>query len=211
MGMARPVRRTVAATALGIALAGCGATTDLVEPCCYRGDVALTHLADTRLTLDNGATVAFTDVFHGFRADPQPLARVFPFRTADIRLVTYRSLLDVLPQYDANGDSYLQVPELTALYVREAARGLGFPVVRIDPSGRNGAIATSGADMSALVRFVEDHLREMAPQQRKVFRDLVRLGHALRPRPILLDDLFESGGFGTGIRARLRLHFMIGS
>ena len=208
--MARPLLRAVAATALGVALAGCGATTDLVEPCCYRGDVALTHLADTRLTLENGTTVAFTDAFRGFRADPHPIARVFPFRSADIRLVTYPSLRDVLPRYDANGDHYLQVPELTALYVREAARGLGFPVVRIDPSGRNGAIATSGADMSALVRFVEDHLGEMAPPQRKVFRDLVRLGRELRPRPLLLDDLSEAIGFGTGIRTYLRFHFVLG-
>lgn len=210
MGMARPLPRAVAVTVLGVALAGCSATTDLVEPCCYRGDVALTHLADTRLTLETGTTVAFTDVFRGFRADPHPLARVFPFRSADIRLVAYPSLRDVLPKYDANGDHYLQVPELTALYVREAARGLGFPVVRIDPSGRNGAIATSGADMSALVRFVEDHLGEMAPAQRKIFRDLVRLGQELKPRPILLDDLFEQIGLGTGIRTRLRFHFVIG-
>ena len=210
MDMAQRVPRSVAATLLGIALAGCSASSDLVKPCCYRGDVALTHLADTRLTLENGTTVAFTDVFRGFRADPHPFARVFPFRSADIRFVNYTSLRDVLPEYDANGDHYLQVPELTALYVREAARGLGFPVTRIDPSGRNGAIATSGADISALVRFVEDHLGDMAPAQRKIFRDLVWLGHELRPRPILLDDVFELGGFGTGIHTRLRFHIVIG-
>ena len=183
-----PVRTAVAMTMLGLVLAGCRTSTDLARPGLYRGDVALTRLADTRLTLENGSTVAFGEIFRDFNAKPGRLTRAFPFRSADIRLVDFASLRDVLPKYDANEDHYLQEPELTALYVHEAARGLGFAVVRVDPSGATGAIATSSADVSELMRFIDRHLREMAPPQRRIFYDLYRLGHELRPRPLLLDD-----------------------
>ena len=178
---------------LAITLAGCGASTNLVRPCCYKGDVALTHLADTQLALEDGATVAFSDVFSDFGADPSAFARVFPFEKADIGLVTFASLRDILPEYDANGDRILEKPELTALYVREAARGLGYPVVRIEPSGDGGAIATSRADESALVRFVERHRQEMARPQQRIFRDLHWLGLEVRTLPHFFDD--EIGGF----------------
>ena len=188
MRKTRPMGTAIAMTVLGLVLAGCRASTDLAEPGHYRGDVAPTHLADTRLTLDDGTTVAFGDIFRDFNAKSSRLARVFPFRSADIRLVDFTSLRDVLPKYDANGDHYLQEPELTALYVHEAARGLGFAVVRVDPSGATGAIATSPADVSELMRFIDRHLHEMAPPQRRIFHDLYRLGRELRPRPLLLDD-----------------------
>ena len=190
-------RRTVTALAtmaLGIVLAGCGASANLTRPCCYNGDVALTHLGDTRLTLEDGTTVAFGDVFAGFSVDTTSFGRVFPFSKADIGRVTFASLRDVLPRYDANEDRILEEPELTALYVREAARGLGYPVARIDPSGAGGAIATSRADVSALVRFVERHAREMAPPQRKIFRDLYWLGVEMDTVPHFFDD--ELDGLG---------------
>ena len=187
MNEARHVVTAVAAAALGIVLAGCAPSTNLVKPCCYDADVALTHLGDTRLTLESGATVAFGDVFSGFSADSDHFARVFPFEKADIGLVTFQSLRDVLPKYDANRDRILQKPELTALYVREAARGLGYAVVRIEPSGANGAITTSRADESALVRFVERHLHEMAKPQRRLFRDLYWLGLEVDTLPHFFD------------------------
>ena len=161
---------------LAITLAGCKPSTNLVRPCCYKGDVALTHLADTNLVLEDGAVVAFGDVFSSFSADTNSFARVFPFEKADIGLVTFQSLRDVLPTYDANDDRILEAPELTALYVQEAARGLGHPVVRVEPSGDNGAISTSRADVSGLVQFVERHVHEMAKPQQRIFRDLHWLG-----------------------------------
>lgn len=188
MNGTRPIVTTLATAVLGLALAGCGTSTRLVEPCCYQGDVALTHLADTRLMLESGGSVPFGDVFAGFEADPSPLGRTFPFRKADIGLVTFTTLRDVLPRYDANGDRILQEPELTSLYVREAARGLGYPVVGIDPSGTNGAIVTSRADVSALVRFVERNAHAMAQPQRKIFRDLYWLGIEVRTLPHFFDD-----------------------
>ena len=178
----------VAAVVLGATLAGCAASTDLRRPSTYRGDVVLTHLADTRLTLESGEVVAFGEVFPGFDAAPSPIRHSFPFRLADIRLVDFASLREVLPGYDANEDGYIQEPELTALYVFEAARGLGHPVARIDPGGAGGAIATSQADISALVRFVERNLGEMARPQGAVFRDLRRLAFALEGPPYLFDD-----------------------
>ena len=194
MRQTRRVLSAIAPVLLAVTLAGCGASTSLVRPCCYDGDVALTHLADTQLTLEEGATVAFGRVFSDFGANPPAIARIFPFEKADIGLVTFESLRDVLPEYDANGDRILEKPELTALYVREAARGLGYPVVRIEPSGDNGAIVTSRADESALVRFVERHVHEMATPQRRIFRDLYWLGLEVRTLPHFFDD--EIGGLG---------------
>ena len=191
---ARRVLTAIPPLVLALALAGCGASTSLVRPCCYAGDVTVTHLADTRLTLEDGATVAFGEVFPDFRPDPATFARVFPFEKADIGLVTLASLRGILPAYDANGDRILQKPELTALYVREAARGLGYPVAGIEPGGGNGAIATSRADESALVRFVEQHVQEMAKPQQRIFRDLHWLGLEVDTLPHFFE--FEDGGFG---------------
>ena len=179
---------------LGIAVAGCKPSTHLVRPCCYEGDVTLTHLADTQLVLEDGATVAFGEVFSGFSADPDAFGRVYPFRKADIGLVTFASLRDLLPKYDANEDRILEEPELTALYVQEAARGLGYPVARIEPSGGNGAIATSRADVSGLVRFVERHLHAMARPQQRIFRDLHWLGLEVRTLPHFFDDEIDDFG-----------------
>lgn len=97
--------------------------------------------------------------------------------------------------YDGdNADLVLEEPELTALHVREAARGLGYPVVGIDPSGAGGAIATSRADISALVRFAERHVHEMARPRQKIFRDLYWLGVEMDTVPHFFDD--EIDGLG---------------
>ena len=179
-------RRTCMAVAtmlLAVALGGCKPSADLVRPCCYNGDVALAHLADTRLTLEDGSTVAFGEAFPGFGTESDSFGRVFPFRKADLGIDTFASLREVLPKHDANGDGILETPELTALYVTEAARGLGYPVAGIEPSGAGGAIATSRADESALVRFVERHLDEMAKPQQGIFRDLYWLGVEVETLP----------------------------
>ena len=195
MSEQRRIVTSMAMAVLAVALVGCKPTTNLVSPCCYKGEVALLHLADTTLVLEDGATVAFGDVFSDFSAGSDSFARVFPFEKADIGLVTFQSLRDVLPAYDANDDRILEEPELTALYVREAARGLGYPVVRIEPSGGNGAIATSRADVSGLVRFVERHVHEMATPQQRIFRDLYWLGIEVDTLPHFYAD--ELDGLGV--------------
>ena len=58
----------------------------------------------------------------------------------------------------------------------------------IDPGGNGGAIATSQADISALVRFVERNLDKMARPQRAIFRDLRRLALELEGPPYLFGD-----------------------
>ena len=183
MNATRRIGTAIATTVLAVALGGCKPSTDLVKPCCYRGDVALAHLADTRLTLEDGSTVTFGEAFPGFDTESDSFGRVFPFRKADLGIDTFASLREVLPKYDANGDRILETPELTTLYVTEAARGLGYPVVGIEPSGAGGAIATSRADESALVRFVERHLHEMAKPQQGIFRDLYWLGVEVETLP----------------------------
>ena len=195
MSEQRRIVTSMAMAVLAVALVGCKPSTNLVRPCCYKGEVALLHLADTTLVLEDGDTVAFGDVFSDFSAVSDSFARVFPFEKADIGLVTFQSLRDVLPAYDANDDRILEEPELTALYVREAARGLGYPVVRIEPSGGNGAIATSRADVSGLVRFVERHVHEMATPQQRIFRDLYWLGIEVDTLPHFFAD--ELDGLGV--------------
>jgi len=194
MNKTRGIITALATVVLAMTLAGCKPSTNLVKPCCYDGDVALTHLGDTHLTLEDGATVAFGDVFPGLTADSGQFGRVFPLEKADIGLVTFASLRDLLPKYDANGDRILEEPELTALYVREAARGLGWPVVGIEPSGIDGAIATSRADVSALVRFVERHVHEMARPQQRIFRDLYWLGLEVVTLPHFFTDEIDGPG-----------------
>ena len=97
MSELRRIVTSMAMAVLAVALVGCKPSTNLVRPCCYKGEVALLHLADTKLVLEDGATVAFGDVFSGFSADSDSFARVFPFEKADIGLVTFQSLRDVLP------------------------------------------------------------------------------------------------------------------
>ena len=195
MNATRRICTAIATTVLAVALGGCKPSANLVRPCCYNGDVALVHLADTRLTLEDGSTVAFGDAFPDFDTASDSFGRVFPFRKADLGFDTFASLRDVLPKHDANGDGILETPELTALYVTEAARGLGYPVTGIVPSGAGGAIATSRADESALVRFVERHVHEMAKPQQRIFRDLYWLGVEVEALPHFFD--VEDDGFGT--------------
>ena len=44
MNATRRIGTAIATTVLAVALGGCKPSTDLVKPCCYRGDVALAHL-----------------------------------------------------------------------------------------------------------------------------------------------------------------------
>ena len=62
------------------------------------------------------------------------------------------------------------------------------------PSGSAGAIATSRADVSALVRFVERHVHEMARPQQRIFRDLHWLGLEVDTLPHFFTD--EIDGLG---------------
>ena len=65
-------------------------------------------------------------------------------------------------------------------------------MVGVEPSGANGAIATSRADVSALVTFVDRHAHEMAPQQQRIFRELYWLGLEVDTLPHLyeVDEAF---------------------
>ena len=61
-------------------------------------------------------------------------------------------------------------------------------MVRIEPSGANGAITTSRADESALVRFVERHAaRDGETATQKIFRDLYWLGLEVDTLPHFFD------------------------
>ncbi|MDX1512431.1 MAG: hypothetical protein R3174_01695 [Gammaproteobacteria bacterium] len=161
------------------ACAGTG-TGEPAPPCCYSGAYQLARVGDVYLALENGQRLAFDQAFPGYAPETGPFQTAFPFIEADISLVTYAALRPVLPQYDANGDGRIQQPELTVLYIREAALGLGHSVAHVGTNPRTDALVLPSAEASGLVRYVKSRMAQMTPEAQKVFRELVMVGQDLR-------------------------------
>jgi len=160
----------------------CATSTQLVKPCCYTGATTLARLDALRLTMENGDQRRFKELFPGFRAAAGPFARVFPFHKVDIRSVTYGRLAKAFPAYDANADTVLEEPELAVFYVREAARGLGYPVDHLGGGTPIGALVLSTGDVGGLVDYVEAARARMNPAGRALFDELEMLGRDIRTR-----------------------------
>ena len=172
----------VSCAALLLALSGCGTTTEPVAPCCYSGEVALARASDVYLALEDGGKVSFPQAFPGFEPQTGIFTTALPFQKAEVSDVLYASLLPVLPQYDANGDGWIESPELTVLYIREAAIGLGHSVSYVGVNPRADALVLSQAETGALVRYVNDNRHRMTPAAQTVFRELVLVGQDLREK-----------------------------
>lgn len=166
--------------ALSLLLSACATMDEPRRPCCYTGEVKLAHVRDVYLSLDNGQRLPFNGAFPGFEARTGLIGESFPFIEADIARVTYQSLLPVLPQYDANGDGRIQEPELTVLYLREAALGLGHKVSYVGVNPRADAIVLPSGEASGLVAYVKSRSGQMTPAAQKIFQELVMLGQDLR-------------------------------
>ncbi len=166
---------------LPLALSACaGPAYEPRPPCCYSGDYTLARASDVYLALDNGQRLSFPQAFSGYAPETGFFQSAFPFIETDIALVTYASLQPVLPQYDANGDGRIQEPELTVLYIREAALGLGHNVNHVGTNPRTDALVLSANEAAGLVRFVKSRLSQMTPEAQAIFRELVMVGQDQR-------------------------------
>ena len=125
---------------LSLTLTACAGTYEPSQPCCYTGDLELARVSDVYLALENGQRLSFDQAFPGYAPETGLFQSAFPFIELDIAQVTYASLLPVLPQYDANGDGRIQAPELTVLYVREAALGMRHNVHHVGTNPRTDAL-----------------------------------------------------------------------
>jgi hypothetical protein len=172
----------VSCAGLFLALSACGTTTEPLAPCCYVGEVTLARASDVYLELEDGRKTSFSRAFPGFEPQSGMFTTAFPFRTVAISDVLYAALLPVLPQYDANGDGRIQSPELTVLYIREAALGLGHGVRYVGVNPRVDALVLSKSETGALVRYVNDNRHRMTPAAQTVFRELDLVGLDLRQK-----------------------------
>ena len=163
-------------------LASCASTTQPVQPCCYTGDVALAHVEDVKLTLTDGSRIGFAEAFPGYESQPGPFTTAVPFRKVEIAEVTFGALRPVLPQYDANDNGNLEEPELTVLYIREAALGMGLNVDYVATDNRADALVLSAGETGGLVRYVKANMDQMAPPAQDIFKKLELLGIKLRSK-----------------------------
>ena len=172
--------RTGIAVLLLITLTSCASTKEPIPPCCYTGDFELARVQDVNLALSNGNTVGFSQAFPGYAPQSGLFTTAFPFNNVEISQVTYGALRPVLPQYDANENGHLQEPELTVLYIREAALGLGLNVNHVSTDKRVDALVLSAGETGGLVSYVNTNLDQMTPQAQSIFRELKWVGLDLR-------------------------------
>ncbi len=157
-------------------LVACTSSTEIRTPCCYTGDVTLAKLESVYLVLKDDREIPFETVFVGFESQTGIFTTTFPDRRIDIARVVYASLAAVLPAYDANGDGWIQTPELTVLYIHEAAIGMGHEVEYIGVNPKVSALSTSAADFGGLMEYVKRNEAAMSEQARQIFTDLDRVG-----------------------------------
>ncbi len=170
------IARTGIGGLLLLTLASCASTTEPISPCCYTGNLALAHVEDVKLALADGNKVGFPQAFPGYQSQSGPFTTAFPFRKVEIAQVTHGALRPVLPQYDANENGNLEEPELTVLYIREAAIGLGLNVDHVATTDRTDALVLSAGETGGLVRYVNANMDRMAPAARDIFKKLELIG-----------------------------------
>lgn len=158
-------------------LSACVGSTSLIKNCCYQGDVALVHLDKVQFVAPDGTTSPFNDIYPGFKLQDSFATKSFPFRKVDYALVTYDALAVILPLYDANKNRSLEEPEITVMYLREGARGMGHKVDHLAVDGKRvDAISTSGADVGGLMLYLDARMDSLTPEAQAEFRDLERVG-----------------------------------
>ncbi len=163
-------------------LASCASTTEPIPPCCYTGEVELAYVRDVQLALSDGSKVGFLQAFPGYESQSGLFTTAFPFNEVEIAQVTYGVLRPVLPQYDANENGNLEEPELTVLYIREGALGLGLNVNHLTTDKRVDALVLPAGEVGGLVRYVNSNLDRMTPPAQDIFKKLKLVGIDLRGR-----------------------------
>ena len=156
-----------------LALTGCATNETVVRDCCYQGSTSGARVAEVPVTLEDGRVVPLSAALPGF----QPMTVAvggprYPVREVDLRNVVQRDLHQLFSGYDANRDRFLEQPELTVLYIREAARGMGVPVAHVGGTEPIGALDTAAADISGLVQYVRANRSRMTPMAQRVFAEM---------------------------------------
>jgi hypothetical protein len=170
-----------AAIASILSLLSACSTTSLVADCCYDGEAALTRIEGVDLVMADGTSRPFTDVYAGFEPQSGTFTKPFDFRKVRFSLITYDALAVVLPLYDANDDGVLLEPEITVMYIREGAIGMGHSVDHLAVNGkRASAITVARADVGGLMSYIHAHRDQMTPESQAIFRDLERVGLDIR-------------------------------
>ncbi len=140
--------------------------------CCYSGDSIELRAADVEVKLEDGRTVSFGELFADFTPSTSFFTLVYPVYRLDIAVVVYPRLASKFIEYDANDNGFIEEPELTVLFMQEAARGLDQPVTQLGGERRLRAIFVSAGDIDGLIRFVNRRRSEMKPATRKIFDEI---------------------------------------
>ncbi len=163
--------------AASLFLGACVGSASLIRNCCYDGDEALVQLDRVQFAAPDGSTSTFEQIYPGFVSQDSFLTNSFPFRKVDYALVPYDALAVILPLYDANKNGFLEEPEITVLYLREGALGMGHKVDRLAVDGKRvDAITTSRSNVGGLMRYLDERKDSLTPEVQAIFRDMERVG-----------------------------------
>ncbi|GMQ74887.1 MAG: hypothetical protein BMS9Abin01_0127 [Gammaproteobacteria bacterium] len=163
--------------AASLFLGACVGSTSLIRNCCYDGDEALVELDRVQFVAPDGSTSTFDQIYPGYTSQDSFLTKSFPFRKVAYSQVTYDALAVILPLYDANKNGFLEEPEVTVLYLREGALGMGRKVDNLAVDGeRVDAITTSRSNVGGLMRYLDERKDSLTPEVQAIFRDMERVG-----------------------------------
>ena len=162
--------------------AGCASPDAIRRPCCYEGDLTLARLQQVRFVMNDGSELPFDQVYKGFAAQDRDVSTRFPFRRINISGLVYDVLPVVFPRYDANKNGLIEEPELTVLYLREGALGMGFKVSHLVVEERVRALQMSTVDAGGLVSYINANRAGMSKQAQSLFREIDHLAIQIKRR-----------------------------
>ncbi len=166
--------------AVTLFLTACSSTS-LTKNCCYTGDAALVHIDKVEFVAADGSVSTFADIYPGYSPEDKFVTTPFPFRKVTNSRVTYDSLVIVLDLYDANKNGFLEEPEITVLYLREGALGMGHKVDHLAVDGKRvDAITTSASDVGGLMRYLNARMDSLTPEVQMIFSDMHRVGQDIK-------------------------------
>ena len=169
---------------LALAGTGCVSPNEIRRPCCYEGELTLAPLEQVRFVMDDGSKLPFDKVYKGFQPQARNVPTQFPFRRINISGLVYDVLSVVFPEYDANKNGFIEEPEMTVMYLREGALGMGFKVSHLVVEGgeRVLALQTSLADVGGLVSYINGHKAGMSKEAQSLFDEIAYLSVQIRRR-----------------------------
>jgi hypothetical protein len=162
--------------------AGCTSPEEIRRPCCYKGVLTLARLQQVSFVMTDNSVQPFDQVFKGFEPQDREFPEQFPFRRIGITGLVYDDLSVVFPEYDANQDGYIEEPELTVLYLREGAIGMGHKVSHLKLEEQIVALQTSLADVGGLVSYINENKGGMSKEGQSLFHEIAYLSTQIRQR-----------------------------